>query len=89
MPTVGAKTGELRLRLDAAPEEPESGITLVIATTKGSRSLGLTLLAGETTLGEATVDASSDPCPVRLERRGTWVVAIVDGSVVLSVNTRQ
>lgn len=84
IPGVEAAEGELRLRLDAIPEEPESGLTLVLVTAKGSRAITATLLAGTETLGEATVETSSDPCPVRFERKGTWVVAAIDGKVIFN-----
>lgn len=85
IPKVGASGGQVRLRLDSAPEDADAGLTLVIAGTEGSKTLGLKLLAGAETLEETTVDVSSDPCPVRFERRGTWVVVTVDGSVAISV----
>lgn len=85
IPQVGAAEGEVRLQLDSAPEEAEAGLTLVITAAEDSKSLGLKLLAGAETLEETTVEVTGDPCPVRFERRGTWVVVTVDGSVVISL----
>lgn len=85
IPRVGASGGQVRLSLDSDPEQPDVGLTLIISGTEGSRTLGLKLLAGSETLTETTVEVSNDPCPVRFERRGTWVVVTVDGSVVINL----
>lgn len=85
IPNVEAAEGSVRLSLEAAPEEPASGVTLVLSTTKGAKSITATLLAGAEQLGEETVEVTSDPCPVRFERKGTWVVATVDGNVLFNV----
>jgi hypothetical protein len=82
---VKAAEGSLRLTLDAAPEKPSSGITMVITTAKDDANITATLLAGEEQLGEETVEVQGDPCPVRFERKGTWVVATIDGNVVFNV----
>ncbi|MGI5817906.1 MAG: hypothetical protein ACOX9R_07380 [Armatimonadota bacterium] len=85
IPGVEAAEGSVRLVLEGVPEEPGSGITLVLSTTGGASSLTATLLAGDETLAEQTVEVESDPCPVRFERKGTWVVATIDGNVVFNV----
>lgn len=85
IPQVGAAGGEVRLRLDSTPDDADAGLALVVIGTEGSKTLGLKLLAGDEALGETTVEVASDPCPVRFERRGTWVVVTVDGTVALSV----
>lgn len=84
IPGVGRSTGEVRLRLDTAPEEPEAGLTLVVAAQQGSKSLSLVLQRAGETVAETSVEVTADPCPVRFERRGTWAVVIVEGNVVLS-----
>jgi hypothetical protein len=85
VPDVEGAEGALRLTLEAAPDSEGSGLTLVLATAKGSKSLTATLLAGGEQLGEETVEVANDPCPVRFERKGTWVVATIDGTVIFSV----
>ena len=85
VPGVGAADGSVRLTLEGQPGEETSGITLVLSTVKGSKTLTATLVAGSEQLGEQAVEVTSDPVPVRFERKGTWVVASVDGNVVFNV----
>ncbi len=85
IPNVKSAAGSMRLTLEAAPDEPSSGVTLALATESGSSTITATLVAGDEQLGEQTVEVSSDPCPVRFERKGTWVVATIDGNVVFNV----
>ncbi|MEA3401984.1 MAG: hypothetical protein U9R79_12175, partial [Armatimonadota bacterium] len=84
IPNVGRAAGEVRLRLDASPEDQSAGLTLVIATQQGSKTLTATLLDGEETVAEGSVEVQSNPCPVTVERKGTWVVATLDGTVAFS-----
>ncbi len=84
IPRVGQVTGEVRLRLDTEPDDPQAGLTLVIAAQQGSKTLELTLLHGEEQVGQTTYEVASEPCPVRFERRGTWAVVVIDGSVVFN-----
>ncbi len=85
IPNIEAAAGSVRLTLEGTPDEPASGITLMIATTKGSKSITATLLAGSEQLGEQAVEVANAPCSVRFERKGTWVVATIDGNVVFNV----
>jgi hypothetical protein len=85
IPGVEAGEGSLRLTLEGAPGESPSGVTLVLSTAKGARSITATLMSGEEQLGEQTVDVENDPTPVRFERKGTWVVATIDGNIVFNV----
>ena len=85
VPGVEGAEGSLRLTLEAAPGLDESGITLVLSTEKGAKSITATLMAGGEQLGEETVEVENDPTPVRFERKGTWVVATIDGNVVFDV----
>jgi hypothetical protein len=85
IPGVEGSEGDVRLTLEAAPDGSSPGITLVLATKKGEATLAATLMAGEEQIGEETVEVASDPCPVRFERKGTWIVATVDGNVVFNV----
>jgi hypothetical protein len=57
----------------------------VLSTVKDSKTLTATLLAASEQLGEQAVEVTSDPVPVRFERKGTWVVASIDGNVVFNV----
>ncbi len=84
IPRVAASAGEVTVRLDAEPDEAGSGLTLIIATERGAASLNVALLAGDEQIGETTVEVESDPCPVRFERKGTWVVVTIDGKVVFN-----
>ncbi len=84
IPGVGQSTGEVRLRLDTEPDDPQAGLMLVIAARQGSKTLTLTLLHGDEQIGQTTFEVASDPCPVRFERRGTWAVVVIDGSVVFN-----
>ncbi|MFW5868015.1 MAG: hypothetical protein ACOCX2_09380, partial [Armatimonadota bacterium] len=85
IPGVAAAEGSVRLTLDAAPGEDDSGVTLVLATVKDEASITATLTAGGEQLAEQAVEVESDPCPVRFERKGTWVVATIDGKLVFNV----
>lgn len=83
IPGVTKAGGELRLTLDAG-EDGSGGYTLVVASEEGSSALSLTLLDGEETVADSSVEVQSDPCPLRFERKGTWIVVTVDGAVVLN-----
>ena len=85
IPDVAGSEGSVSLTLEGAPDDGASGITLVLATAADSAAITATLLAGDEEIAEETVEVESDPCPVRFERKGTWVVATVDGNVVFSV----
>ncbi len=85
IPSVGSATGSVRLWLDAAPEVEGSGTVLVIEATKGSKSLKAKLLSGDKQLDEAEIETENDPCPVVFERKGTFLVAEIDGKVVFSL----
>ncbi|MFP4248618.1 MAG: family 16 glycoside hydrolase [Armatimonadota bacterium] len=84
IPGVEAAEGSVRLSLEAAPDEEGSGATLVIATVEDASNVTATLTVGGEEIGEETVEVQSDPCPVRFERKGTWVVASIDGHVVFN-----
>lgn len=85
VPDIGDADGSVRLTLEGAPGAETSGITLVLSTVKDSKTLTATLLAGSEQLGEQAIEVTSDPVPVRFERKGTWVVASIDGNVVFNV----
>ncbi|MGM0491349.1 MAG: hypothetical protein ACQER1_00275 [Armatimonadota bacterium] len=85
IPGVEAADGSVRLTLEAAPGEEGSGATLVIATVEGAASVTATLTVDGEEIGEEIVEVESDPCPVRFERKGTWIVASIDGTVVFNV----
>jgi hypothetical protein len=85
IPKVGDATGSARLRIDSEPDAAGHGMTLVIEATKGSKTLKVSLLSGEKTVREAEIEVASDPCPVLVEMRGTYLVTIVDEQVVFSV----
>lgn len=82
---VESAAGEVRVHLEAAPGDESAGVTLVLATEKGSNTLRATLQSGEETIEEASVEVESTRCSVRFERKGTWVVTTIDGNVVFSV----
>ncbi|MGD9498638.1 MAG: hypothetical protein AB7Y46_20255 [Armatimonadota bacterium] len=84
IPGVGARQGSVTLRLDTAPESPDAGLTLEITSQRGSKTLALTLRRDGQVMAETSAEASAEPCAIRFERRGTWVVVVVDGSVVIS-----
>ncbi|MGC9320005.1 MAG: hypothetical protein ACP5KN_18380 [Armatimonadota bacterium] len=84
VPNVSGSAGEVRLRLEASPEDESAGLTVVIATQQGSKTVTATLLDGEETVAEGAVEVQSNPCPVSVERKGTWVVATIDGTVAFS-----
>lgn len=84
VPDVAASEGEVTVMLEACPDEPSTGITLTLRTEKDSAVMTATLKAAEETLGEKQVEVTQDPCPVRFERKGTWIVVSVDGEVIFS-----
>ncbi len=85
IPKVGDAAGIVRLRLDSEPDAAGHGMTLLIEVTKDSKTLKVSLLSGEKTVREADVEVASDPCPVLIELRGTYLVTIIDGKIVFSV----
>ena len=62
-----------------------SNLALLIEATEGSKTLTVRLLAGEEQIDVAEVEAETDPCPVFVERRGTYFVVKVDDKLVFSV----
>ncbi len=81
---VETSEGEVTLHLESSPEEPSRGMRLTLKTEEGSALITATLMAGDELLGEAEIETSGDPCPVRFERKGTWIVVAIDGEVILS-----
>ncbi|MCD6361099.1 MAG: hypothetical protein J7M38_09560 [Armatimonadetes bacterium] len=85
IPKVGAATGSLRLSIDSSPDDASAGLTLIIDATEGSKTLKLRLMAGEEQVDAAEVETTADPCPVLVERRGTWFVVKVEDKLVFSI----
>lgn len=85
IPKVGEATGSIRLRIDSEPDATEHGLTLLIEATKDSKTLKVSLLSGEKVVREAEVEVASEPCPILIEMRGTYLVTIVEEQVIFSV----
>ena len=74
----------MTVKLEAETEAPEVGPQLAITATKGSKKLALALTAAGEPLGQAEVEAQGDTCPVAVERRGEYIVVLVDGQRALT-----
>ncbi len=85
---IGTTAGTVRLRIDSDPAQPDAGLLLIIEATSGSKDLKVSLLRGDNLIEEAQATVQSDPCPVLVERRGTYFVATVDGQVVLNTQLK-
>lgn len=89
VPNVTAGTGTVNLLVGAAgPDDPDA-LKLAVATTAGSRGVGLTLSAGEAVVAEARVDLTQDQAVIGLERRAHWLVVLVNDAVAMQTDLRK
>lgn len=85
IPGVGTTGGSVRLTVDSCPEDPSLGLAVIIEATEGSKKLTVRLLAGQQQIDAAEVEVHNDPCPVLIERRGTFFVVKIDDKLVFSI----
>lgn len=80
---IGSRTGEVQLFIGATgPDDPEA-CKLKVSVQSGSKQIALVIQRGDRQLAEATVPVEDSDATVSFERRGQWLVALVNGEPML------
>ena len=70
----------------SAPEPGAPGYALSVATTKGQNTLGLSLKAGDIEIAAETMALDDSAATISYERRGNWLVVMVNGALALDAD---
>jgi hypothetical protein len=83
---VGTAAGKVRVTLEGDQTAPGGGYDLVLSAEADSPKVRLELLRGGEVVaqGDTEIDAASGTCQVHAGRRGSYIVAYVDGKRVVA-----
>jgi len=83
---VGTAAGKVRVTIEGDQTAPGGGYDLVLSAQANLPKVHLELLRDGKTVaqGDTEIDAASGTCQVHAGRRGTYVVAYVDGKLVVA-----
>ncbi len=86
IPNVGAKSGNIKLLVGASDPGDKDACNLVVALTSGSKEIALALRAGDQLLAEAKAQVEGPKAKLSFERRGHWLVVLLNDDCVLQAN---
>jgi len=83
---VGTAAGKVKVTIEGDQTGPGGGYDLVLSAEASSPKVHLELLRDGKTVaqGDTEIDAASGTCQVHAGRRGTYMVAYVDGKLVVA-----
>lgn len=82
---VGSVAGSVTISFAPDASRPEAGVSVVLATTEGAKTIVAQLLSGQTVLteGQITIEDEESSARVRLTRRGNMVLTYINDQLVL------
>ena len=87
IPDVGSKTGSLDLIIGADSSQDTNACKLVATLKSGSKDIAMALHQGDKLIAEGKATAKSAQAKISLERRGRWLVVLLDDQFVLKAET--
>ncbi len=86
IPNVGAKSGDIKLLVGAGGPDDKDACNLTVGLSSGSKEVALALRAGDQLLAEAKTQVEGAEAKLSLERRGHWLVVLVNEDFVLQAD---
>jgi len=87
IPNVGSHTGSLNLLVGAASPQDTAAWKLIATLKSGSKELTMALHLGDKLIVEGKATAKAAQAKVSFERRGRWLVVLLDDQIVLKADT--
>ncbi len=87
LPNVGSRTGSLNLIIGADSPQDTKACKLIATLKSGSKDIAMALHRGGELIAEGKATAKSARAKISFERRGRWLVVLLDDQFVLKADT--